>query len=118
MTWKSYKDLPPGPISMESTVGWNLTGGWRTIKPVISLENCIKCMNCWTFCPDVSIRIRRDGYPKVDYVYCKGCGICAYECPKDCIEMVLEDTEVKEDPEGPPVMDEEVWYHGQDGHDR
>ncbi|MCD4842810.1 MAG: 4Fe-4S binding protein, partial [Methanosarcinales archaeon] len=23
--------------------------------------------------------------------YCKGCGICANECPKDAIEMVLEE---------------------------
>ncbi|MCK4728041.1 MAG: 4Fe-4S binding protein, partial [Desulfobacterales bacterium] len=22
--------------------------------------------------------------------YCKGCGICAHECPKDAITMVME----------------------------
>ena len=26
----------------------------------------------------------------VDMDYCKGCGICAHECPKKCIEMVKE----------------------------
>ncbi|MCK4652351.1 MAG: 4Fe-4S binding protein, partial [Methanosarcinales archaeon] len=26
-----------------------------------------------------------------DYDHCKGCGICASECPKDAIEMVLEE---------------------------
>jgi len=25
-----------------------------------------------------------------DYDYCKGCGICANECPKKAIEMVEE----------------------------
>jgi 2-oxoacid:acceptor oxidoreductase delta subunit (pyruvate/2-ketoisovalerate family) len=88
---------------MESTVGWNLTGSWRTVKPIIHLDECTKCMICWKFCPDVSIHIRKDGYPKVDYVYCKGCGMCANECPRDCIEMVLEDTPVEEEPEGEEV---------------
>jgi pyruvate ferredoxin oxidoreductase delta subunit len=26
-----------------------------------------------------------------DFDFCKGCGICANECPKDAIEMVLEE---------------------------
>ncbi|MGC8974292.1 MAG: 4Fe-4S binding protein, partial [Thermoproteus sp.] len=27
---------------------------------------------------------------KIDYTYCKGCGICAHECPTKAIEMVPE----------------------------
>lgn len=109
--WKNYRDLPPGPITMESTVGVNKTGSWRTVKPVITLDDCTKCMTCWKFCPDVAILVRRDGYPRVDYAYCKGCGMCANECPKGCIEMVLEDTEVKEGPEGEPVELPEGLIH-------
>jgi pyruvate ferredoxin oxidoreductase delta subunit len=30
-------------------------------------------------------------YYLVDLDFCKGCGVCAYECPKDAIEMVLEE---------------------------
>jgi 2-oxoacid:acceptor oxidoreductase delta subunit (pyruvate/2-ketoisovalerate family) len=101
--WKNYADLPPGPISMRSTLGVSLTGSWRTVKPVIHLDECIKCMTCWKFCPDVSIEVRKDGYPKINYIYCKGCGICSNECPKECIEMVLEDVVVVEEPEGEPV---------------
>jgi Pyruvate/2-oxoacid:ferredoxin oxidoreductase delta subunit len=32
--------------------------------------------------------MREDGYTEVDLKYCKGCGICAKECPVKCIEMV------------------------------
>ncbi|NIP35766.1 MAG: pyruvate ferredoxin oxidoreductase, partial [Thermoplasmata archaeon] len=28
---------------------------------------------------------------QVDYDYCKGCGICANECPKQAYEMVPEE---------------------------
>jgi pyruvate ferredoxin oxidoreductase delta subunit len=30
-----------------------------------------------------------------DYDYCKGCGICAYECPKEAIKMVDEQEEME-----------------------
>ncbi len=75
----------------------NKTGGWRTFRPIINYEECIRCMTCWNFCPDAAIRKVEDEHPKfkqkpvIDYDYCKGCGICAYECPKKCIEMVKEE---------------------------
>lgn len=98
MKWKSYKDLPPGPIAVESTEGVNRTGGWRTSKPILDTKNCIRCTFCWKFCPEVAITFGDDGLPKVNYDYCKGCGICANECPKGCFKMVLEiEREVKAD---------------------
>ena len=63
------------------------TGGWRSFKPVIDKSKCIKCGNCWKFCPDNAIKTDIE----VDYDFCKGCGICAKECPVKCIEMVLEE---------------------------
>jgi Pyruvate/2-oxoacid:ferredoxin oxidoreductase delta subunit len=37
--------------------------------------------------------LREEGdYPKVDYDHCKGCGICANECPTVAITMVREDS--------------------------
>jgi pyruvate ferredoxin oxidoreductase delta subunit len=30
-------------------------------------------------------------YYKADLDFCKGCGICAHECPKDAIEMIPEE---------------------------
>jgi pyruvate ferredoxin oxidoreductase delta subunit len=32
-----------------------------------------------------------NGYYDVNLIYCKGCGICAEECPTDAIEMVMEE---------------------------
>ena len=71
------------------------TGTWRTQRPKINLEQCTvaknnnhSCHICWLFCPDMSIS--RTIPPVVDYDYCKGCGICAHECPVNAIEMVPE----------------------------
>jgi len=66
------------------------TGTWRTFRPVLDIEKCSRCYTCWKFCPDLAITIK-DDYTRIDYDYCKGCGICANECPKGCIEMVKED---------------------------
>jgi pyruvate ferredoxin oxidoreductase delta subunit len=65
------------------------TGTWRVFRPVIDTEKCIKCWRCWIFCPDATI-IKND-VPTVNYEYCKGCGICANECPVDAIEMTREE---------------------------
>lgn len=71
----------------------NKTGSWRTYKPQIDNNKCVDCGTCWIFCPDICItRTEASGRHeyKVNYDYCKGCGICANECPVEAIEMVLE----------------------------
>ena len=64
----------------------NKTGSWRTFKPILDKEKCIDCNNCIIFCPDSRLNKQHD----IDYDYCKGCEIFAYECPSDAIEMVKE----------------------------
>jgi 2-oxoacid:acceptor oxidoreductase delta subunit (pyruvate/2-ketoisovalerate family) len=52
---------------------------------------CDYCDNCYLFCPDSSVVKQESGETRViDYEYCKGCGICAQECPVGLIEMVKE----------------------------
>jgi len=59
-----------------------------------SCGKCMSCDNCWTLCPDNSVlktERTEDGWQYVfDYDHCKGCGICAHECPVGFIDMVNE----------------------------
>ncbi len=52
---------------------------------------CNKCDNCFVFCPDLAV-MKSDGKYEFDYDYCKGCGVCAYECPRNAITMEEEET--------------------------
>jgi len=54
----------------------------------LSCGHCNLCGRCLVFCPDVSLSVNDKGTkPEVDEVHCKGCGICAYECPRGAIIM-------------------------------
>ncbi len=64
------------------------TGLWRTSKPVVNESKCIKCVICWAFCPETTIIRHPDNSVSIDYEYCKGCGVCANECPTKAIDMV------------------------------
>ncbi len=59
----------------------------------LSCGNCFECDNCYGVCPDNAVVKLGPGMRyEFDYDYCKGCGICASECPCGAIEMVLEET--------------------------
>ncbi len=72
------------------------TGDWRDLKPIVDNSKCIpavknkpSCFLCWLYCPEGVVGT---GIPiAIDYDYCKGCGICAEECPAKAIKMVEED---------------------------
>jgi NADPH-dependent glutamate synthase beta subunit-like oxidoreductase len=53
---------------------------------------CSLCENCYTFCPDSTV-LMKDGEEtvEIDYEFCKGCGLCAHECPSHFIEMIREE---------------------------
>ncbi len=53
----------------------------------LSCGVCFQCDNCWHYCPDAAV-IKQDAGYEVDNDYCKGCGICAQECPCGHIDMV------------------------------
>lgn len=76
------------------------TGHWRTTRPVINHEKCsaakkgANCYLCSDFCPEAVIP--RDTPITIDLEYCKGCGICAEECPTGAIVMAPENPTVEE----------------------
>ncbi len=64
-------------------------------KRCFSCGSCMSCDNCWTLCPDSAVlktrtEIAHGGGYVFDYDYCKGCGLCAHECPTGYIAMVEE----------------------------
>jgi 2-oxoacid:acceptor oxidoreductase delta subunit (pyruvate/2-ketoisovalerate family) len=56
----------------------------------LSCGNCFGCDNCYGSCPDNAVIKFADGEYEIDYDYCKGCGICAAECPCGAIDMAPE----------------------------
>jgi NADPH-dependent glutamate synthase beta subunit-like oxidoreductase len=59
----------------------------------LSCGNCFACDNCYGVCPDNAVVKLESGTPyayAIDYDYCKGCGMCAEECPCGAIHMVSE----------------------------
>ena len=62
------------------------TGEWRTETPVVDNDKCVRCKLCERYCPEGCVDVGEEGC-HIDLFYCKGCGLCAYECPKKAIEM-------------------------------
>jgi 2-oxoacid:acceptor oxidoreductase delta subunit (pyruvate/2-ketoisovalerate family) len=57
----------------------------------MSCGNCFECDNCFGVCPDTAVVKLGPGLRYAfDYDYCKGCGVCAAECPAGAITMVPE----------------------------
>ena len=54
----------------------------------LACGDCTQCDTCLVFCPEgVVFRAGDDGY-RIDYDFCKGCGICVAECSRSGMEMV------------------------------
>jgi len=52
---------------------------------------CFYCGNCYMYCPDNAVKISPStGKYDFDLDFCKGCGLCAIECPCHYIQMTLE----------------------------
>lgn len=95
-------------------VGGN--GGWRNRRPVVDVDACAGCLQCYLYCPDGAIVKKRPGQEElaadvekaaagraparrpaklwtkvaVDYEFCKGCGICVKMCRFDALHMEAE----------------------------
>ena len=83
------EDTPVGKVGMGSMIE-NKTGSWKIFQPEYDSEKCTMCLICWWACPEGCI-YRTEDKLRFDMSYCKGCGICANECPADAIEMIRGD---------------------------
>lgn len=86
-----WEVLAPGLIEFnqrpgERNIGFK-TSFARTFRPVRDPKLCIDCKLCHIFCPDGAV----DFNPiRIDYEYCKGCGVCASVCGPKAIFMIHE----------------------------
>jgi NADPH-dependent glutamate synthase beta subunit-like oxidoreductase len=77
----------------EVTLGLDESNALFEARRCMSCGNCLACDNCYGVCPDNAV-IKLD--PPGAYAYafdldfCKGCGLCAQECPCGAIQMQPE----------------------------
>jgi Pyruvate/2-oxoacid:ferredoxin oxidoreductase delta subunit len=73
----------------EVTGGLDADTALYEARRCMSCGNCFGCDNCYGVCPDNAVvKLGAGGYQyEIDYDYCKGCGLCAAECPCGAIEM-------------------------------
>lgn len=88
---KNWKEIPIGGliITPGNSAEYN-TGDWRSFRPIHNRAKCIDCMICWVSCPDSSVIGKKGNFDHFDYEHCKGCGICANQCPTKAIDMKPE----------------------------
>ena len=76
---------PMYPVSTSDSLAVQ-TGSWSLERPVL-LDACNACALCALFCPEGAIS-RSGGVMAIDYLHCKGCGICESVCPvRNAVEM-------------------------------
>ena len=71
--------------------GLDETNALYEARRCLSCGNCFECDNCYGVCPDNAvIKLGPGKRFQFNYDYCKGCGICAAECPCGAIKMIPE----------------------------
>jgi 2-oxoacid:acceptor oxidoreductase delta subunit (pyruvate/2-ketoisovalerate family) len=77
----------------EVVLGLDESNALYEARRCMSCGNCFSCDNCYGVCPDNAvIKLGRPGEKYlIDLDYCKGCGLCAAECPAGAISMVPEE---------------------------
>ncbi len=72
--------------------GLDETNALFEARRCLSCGNCFECDNCYGVCPDNAvIKLGPGKRFEFNYDYCKGCGMCAAECPCGAIKMVPEE---------------------------
>ena len=77
----------------EVVKGLDETNALFEARRCLSCGNCFECDNCYGVCPDNAVKKLGPGQGfQIDTDYCKGCGVCAQECPCGAIAMVPEES--------------------------
>ncbi|HHN72835.1 MAG TPA: glutamate synthase, partial [Thermopetrobacter sp.] len=86
-------DLARRQSSFDEVVrGLDETSALFEARRCLSCGNCFECDNCYSVCPDNAVRKLGPGKGyEFDYDFCKGCGLCAEECPCGAIDMIPEE---------------------------
>jgi 2-oxoacid:acceptor oxidoreductase delta subunit (pyruvate/2-ketoisovalerate family) len=75
----------------EVVKGLDETNALFEARRCLSCGNCFECDNCYGVCPDNAvIKLGPGKRFEFNYDFCKGCGLCAAECPCGAIKMVPE----------------------------
>ena len=75
----------------EVNLGLALDAALEEARRCLNCGVCNQCELCLIFCSDLAITRRADGKGfDIDLEYCKGCGVCAAECPRGAIVMERE----------------------------
>ena len=89
----SWKKLAMAAVCSKASTAF-LTGDWKTFMPVCDTGKCVHCLMCVIFCPEGAPSWKPDfEHVKFDLNFCKGCGICANECPTKAIIMKMPEKE-------------------------
>ena len=87
----SWQEVPPGSSILEpGNAAEYETGSWRTYRPIYHEDRCTQCLLCWIYCPDSAVKVVDGKVVGFDLDHCKGCGICANECPPKCNAITME----------------------------
>ena len=94
-TVSSQLDLARRASTFDEVVtGLDETNALFEARRCLSCGNCFACDNCYGVCPDNAvIKLDQPGpyQYEIDLDFCKGCGLCAAECPAGAIEMTPEE---------------------------
>jgi NADPH-dependent glutamate synthase beta subunit-like oxidoreductase/Pyruvate/2-oxoacid:ferredoxin oxidoreductase delta subunit len=75
----------------EVVAGLTETNALFEARRCLSCGNCFECDNCYGVCPDNAVIKLGPGKGfRFNYDYCKGCGLCAAECPCGAIRVEAE----------------------------
>ena len=82
MRLKNFREIYPA-FDREEIIG--------EAERCFSCGLCFHCGNCYMYCPDNAVKkSSATGKFEFDYDFCKGCGLCAKECPCHYIQLTLE----------------------------